>query len=299
MLALSGQGKRNDSAPGRRRLVLPRLLRRPVRMLGRLEVHLPRNAGIKGLLLLFLATGMGGVMMGQRINELVGTLTAEAGLSIQQIRLSGQSETSEIDVLRALALPEGASLVTFDLEPARQRVEALPWVGEAKLRKLYPDTLEVIVSERSAFALWRAQSDVAIIDRQGEPIVPLVDADFAGLPLLVGANANRRAAEMVDLLGAFPQFKPRVRAAVLVANRRWTLVLENGTEILLPESDPRAALRRLAKFEADNALLGRDLKGVDLRLADRVVVRLTDEALVRRKQMLEQRARAAKKGDSA
>ena len=53
-------------------------------------------------------------------------------------------------MLDRLAIGTYPSLVTFDVDAARARVEALPWVDQATLRKLYPDTLEVAIAERDA-----------------------------------------------------------------------------------------------------------------------------------------------------
>jgi cell division protein FtsQ len=291
--------KAEGAVEGGDRRVLPRFLRKPVRMLGRIEWHMPRHAGLKGLAALFLVTGIGGTVMGDHIAELAGELTAQSGLAVREVRITGQSETSELDVLQSLDLPPSASLVTLNVGAARERVQALPWVKSATLRKLYPDALEVTIGERTAFALWRDGDDVSIVDRDGGVITGYVAGRYATLPLVVGKNANKRAAELVDLIGKFPTLQPRVRAAVLVADRRWNLVLESGVEIMLPEEGAKAALDKLAILDKDKAILSRDITRVDLRLSDRVVVALTEEAMQRRKSMLEQRLKNARKGGAA
>jgi cell division protein FtsQ len=67
-----------------------------------------------------------------------------------------------------------------------------------------------------------------------------------------------------------------MRAAVFVAGRRWDLHLENGVTVKLPEKDVSAALTQLVKLSAERQLLGRDVIVVDLRLPDRVTVRLPE-----------------------
>jgi hypothetical protein len=55
----------------------------------------------------------------------------------------------------------------LDIDAARARVEALPWVKQATLTKLFPDTLDIAVVEREPFALWQYAGVVRLIDDEG------------------------------------------------------------------------------------------------------------------------------------
>ena len=46
----------------------------------------------------------------------------------------------------------------------------------------------------------------------------------------------------------------------------------------MPEENAPAAVARLARLERDARILDKDVLAVDLRMADRVVVRLTEES---------------------
>ena len=64
-----------------------------------------------------------------------------------------------------------------------------------------------------------------------------------------------------------------VKAAVRVGGRRWDLSLAGGIAVRLPEDDPSKALARLAAFEQESGVLSRDVRLLDLRMPDRVIVR--------------------------
>ena len=64
--------------------------------------------------------------------------------------------------------------------------------------------------------------------------------------------------------------------AVLVAGRRWDLHLDNGVTVKLPEKGVREALAQLVKLNSEKQLLARDVVVIDLRLPDRVTVRLPE-----------------------
>jgi len=80
------------------------------------------------------------------------------------------------------------------------------------------------------------------------------------------------------VLARYPALRDSVRASILVAERRWNLKLANGIDIRLPETKLETALDTLVALDRDKKLLTRDITAVDLRLPDRVNVRLSDTA---------------------
>ena len=85
---------------------------------------------------------------------------------------------------------------------------------------------------------------------------------------------------------------------MLVAERRWNLRLTNGLDVRLPEGDLQAAFDRLVKLDRDKKLLSRDITSIDLRLPDRVTVRLSDAAAQARDDALKANAKKKKGGDA-
>lgn len=281
-------------AEASRRIVLPRFLRRPARALRRLDRKLPRHAGLKGVFLLFAATGVAGMFAGGHGTTVLSAVTSWTGFAVENVKISGQSETSEVDVLEGLALGPFPSLLTLDLETARGRVEALPWVKHAALTKIFPDTLEVAIVEREPYALWQHDGVVSLIDDAGRAITDRFGERYAGLPMVVGRGAADRVTEFTALIEPFPEIARRVRAGVLVSAERWTVVLGNGIQLMLPAEKPDAALATVAMLQRDHAVLDREVAALDLRESGRLVVRMTEAGVKAREKMLAERAKAAK-----
>ncbi len=105
----------------------------------------------------------------------------------------GNRETSEIDVLDRLELDGWTSLVGFDAEAARERIETLPWIEVAAVRKVYPHALEVRVEERQPFAIWQQGRELSVIEKDGRVIAPYAGGKEAKLPLIIGVGAPERA----------------------------------------------------------------------------------------------------------
>ncbi len=83
-----------------------------------------------------------------------------------------------------------------------------------------------------------------------------------------------------------------------MAGRRWTLKVDNGIDVRLPEQGASAALARLARLEREHKLLDRDVIAIDLRMADRVVVRLTEEAAASRAEAMKKKPTRGKGVDT-
>ncbi|MCX7305237.1 MAG: cell division protein FtsQ/DivIB [Hyphomicrobiales bacterium] len=277
--------------------VLPRVLRRPVRFVGRLfdgEYQPPRHAGVAATAVFLASSVLYGAWLGGQIPAAAQAVTARLGFAVDQVRVSGNKETSEIDILERLDLDGWTSLVGFDAEAARERIGALPWVKVASVRKIYPDALEVRVEEREPFAIWQHGSEVAIVERNGNVIAPFDGSRHAMLPLVIGYGASQ-GAEFIDKIRRHPELASRVKGFIRVAERRWDLRLENGMTVRLPEEGEDAAIAEVLRLDREDGLLSRDIASVDLRLDDRLVIQLTPQALERRTALIADQDKAAKK----
>jgi cell division protein FtsQ len=95
--------------------------------------------------------------------------------------------------------------------------------------------------------------------------------------LVVGEDAASSAAELLEMLASDPDLASRVTAAIRVGNRRWNLRIDNTIDVLLPADDAASAWSQLARLERSSAILKREVLTIDLRLPDRLVLRVIPE----------------------
>lgn len=200
------------------------------------------------------------------------------GLSVREILVQGRQESDRAAVLAAIASQRGEPILAFDPQGARERIETLPWVRRATVERRLPDTIFVQIEERQPLALWQKDGRLALIDRDGEIIQRSALERFRDLPLIIGEGAPATAPALLALLAAEPDLQRRVTSMTRVGNRRWTLTFDNGVELHLPEQDMGRAWAKFATAERSQGLLNRDIAAVDLRLPDRLVVRLSPDA---------------------
>jgi cell division protein FtsQ len=280
------------------RFVLPRALRKPARFVTRIcsdDYRAPRFAATLATAALLSVFSLYGAFLGGHLPTAIQAITSRSGFALDEVRVFGNRETSEIDVLERLDLDGWTSLVGFDAAAAQQRIVDLDWVKMASVRKIYPDTLEVHVDERKPFAIWQHGSHLTVVERSGEVITPFSGGRHSVLPLVIGFGAAEEAAGFLERIRRFPELAARIKAYIRVAERRWDMRLENGITIKLPEKDEDAAIAEVLRLDREYGLLTRDITSVDLRIDGRLVVQMTPEAALRREVALIERKKSAKK----
>ena len=215
-----------------------------------------------------------------------------AGFPLDVVTISGQKELTEAEILEHGQLSTRKSLLFLDAAALRDRLKEMPLVKEASVRKLYPNRVVIEVVERTPHALWQHDGEVSIIARDGTVIDSVRDDRFFDLPFVSGQGANLRIAEFVTILDAAGELRGKIRAGMRVADRRWTLKMTSGVEVMLPERNPVAALATLAQLEREARILNKDILSIDMRLPGRVTAQLSEEAYAAR---LEAKARKPNK----
>jgi cell division protein FtsQ len=234
---------------------------------------------------LIVGIGAGVVLSGRSpgqgsAHDLSSTLlsaTGALGLTVDDIEVEGRTTTDTATILAALGAHAGSPILAVNPAHAKEQLEALPWVRSASIERRLPGTIYVRLVERTPLAVWQHDKKWELIDRDGT-VIPVSDLSrFANLPTVVGGDqARHSAADLIDLLSSEPDLAARVTAVILVGDRRWDLRIDNAIEVMLPEDDAAGAWTRLAKLERINRLLQRDVQTVDMRLPDRLVMRVND-----------------------
>jgi cell division protein FtsQ len=202
---------------------------------------------------------------------------ARAGFGISSIKITGQTLTSEAAILKALEIDRLTSTLNFDADAALARIETIPSVASANIRKVYPSGLAVSIVEKEPMARWRIGDKTWLVDENGSPIIA-DDGSFRTLPLVVGEGAADDATVMIRALGQYPALKEDLAALSRVGDRRWDLIFYSGLRVQLPESGVAQALAQLSQYQADYQLLDRDVNVIDLRVSGMISLKLGELA---------------------
>jgi len=194
-------------------------------------------------------------------------------MTVDLVSIEGRRRADRRAVEKALGAGRGVSILNFDLEAAKARIESMPWVAGAVVERRLPDTIHVGLTERRPIARWRSGGRTLLVDGDGVVIRTRKPERWAALPLVAGGGAPAAVGRLLEILAAQPKLAKRVASSRRLGKRRWDIVFDNGVVLMLPDTNPAAAWRRFARLEAKHRLLGRGIIAIDLRLPDRIILR--------------------------
>jgi len=186
---------------------------------------------------------------------------------------------SRSDIVNALQGRVTAGFFNVDLESIRARLENIPWVRRADLRRGWPDRLEVRIEEHVAIARWQAR-EPRLVNTHGELFAGRVKA---ALPVFSGPAGSETEIALLytsfrELLAPLELEPTRVSLSARLA---WQVGLSNGLTVQLGrDTDKDRVKDRFAKFVAAYPqtvrMLPRDPDYIDLRYPNGFALRIPD-----------------------
>ena len=203
--------------------------------------------------------------------------TAHAGFAVHSLHIEGRARTPMSEITQALGIQKNDSILALSLSDMRDRLKEIHSIREAAVDRALPDALYVRIVEREPVALWQNQGVLSLVDELGVVMHGIDIEPYRALPLIVGEGAPEHVEELMKILAASPDLSKEFASAIRVGNRRWNIRLQDNIELKLPEEGAAVALAKLAQMDKDEQLLGRDIKVIDLRVPDRVFIKLSPD----------------------
>lgn len=204
-------------------------------------------------------------------------LTSKLGFTVDDVIVEGRRRTSSADLRKAVNIDRTTNIFNLDLYDIKNKVERLPWVKTATVRRsYYPHVIQISLQEHQVKCLWQINETFHPIDEDGK----IINARYIPeepLLLIVGNGAPENINKLLAEIDTDSEIFKRVKVANFISERRWNLILddiEHGITIKLPEKDVAAAWKKLLKLNASKNILKRKLTNIDLRLKGKVIIKL-------------------------
>lgn len=198
-------------------------------------------------------------------HEWVGNKIAES-LPIRYIRTEGVFQYLSKEEIKAVVAPlASVSIFDADMQRIHAEVTKLPWVKGAVVERVWPDTIDIKVSERKAYVRW---GEDGLLTEHGELFLPNNAGQFQSLTLVEGPKLQEaKTLEIMKGVKTALEDQALEMAEFKVNSREaWEIKLKSGMEILLGRT---GQLKKLHRFLSALPALGQDkvaaMQLVDLR----------------------------------
>lgn len=201
-------------------------------------------------------------------------VTDPTRLPLKSIRITGELAHLDRDRLQHLVAEAiDGGFFSVDMHKLRAAAKQLAWVDEVSIRRVWPQTLVMDVTEQLPVARW---GDKALVNGRGEVFKPEAGELPSGLPHFIAADEDAPAV-MTFYRSASTRLSAvelKIDALVLQGRHDWRLELDNGISLLLDQSNAEAALNEfVTALPAIRDPEGRQPVRVDMRYENGFAVR--------------------------
>lgn len=203
----------------------------------------PARRNYVGVLLLVLFVS-GAVLFARNSEQINGYINKP----IRVVQMANPLQrANEGSVRAALAAHLDGGFFALDVQAIKEQLEANPWVEQAVITRIWPDTLSVAITEEIAIARW---GDKRLLNQYGESFAPERQEDDLTLPLLRGPEGMER--KVMEQYQVFSQLLSdtglRVREIELSERGSWTLRMDNDLLVSIGRSNVMDRMQRFVKF---------------------------------------------------
>ena len=203
---------------------------------------------------------------------------SDARFAIRHVQIAGAEHTARADLDAIINRYSGSNLFHLDIAKLRHEVASLQWVSRVEIEKTLPDTLRILIVERTPVALAETGQGVSYVDDRGAAFAALTPAvGDPDLPLITGAASAelpRCVAVLRQLRAQDPELYARVSEVRPMPPSGFTFFdRQLRASIYANEQDLPAKWRDFYAIAAAEHFAPGDVAYADLRFGGRVVLK--------------------------
>jgi cell division protein FtsQ len=200
--------------------------------------------------------------------------------AVKKIEVACRRDVVGRDIRSLLDSSEFGNLLLLDIKALQDRIESHRWVKEARLRKVFPSSLKVELTEREPVALLKVGEGYLMIDEEGVGLERLAAREDVDLPLLLDSSIFQdHYREKISLawrcLSALePGQRLELDALDLSVNHCVSAFLRGlTTRLILGDERFAERLTFIRSYLSELEVQNGPLEYVDLRFDDRIIFR--------------------------
>lgn len=200
-------------------------------------------------------------------------LHQEDTLPVLHVTVEGDLKQTDRQQLQQVVKPYvTGSFIDVDVAGLRLAAKQIPWVDQIQVRRVWPDTLHLIVTEHQAIARW---NDDGLVNNRGEVFYPETASFPEGLVQLHGpkGTSEMMARRLVVMQRDLNALELRIRSLQMDERRSWGMTFTNDLQLQLGRADSESRLQRFIRvFGGQLAVYREQIATIDMRYTNGLAV---------------------------
>ena len=200
-----------------------------------------------------------------------------AGMVLSEVWVTGKHNQNKNEIINAINLNIGDSILLIDLDLIRDKINQLPWVSNSSVYLQSQGILQINVLEYIPVAVYELNNINYLIDINGNRIIRIPPDDYIDLIRVIGENALQNMDEIKLIVKKLKNYNLSLNKIERIGNRRWNIYFSENFYVKLPSENPQSSLLRLEKFLSTYDVKSEKLAFIDLRLLDTLTFKFKDQ----------------------
>jgi cell division protein FtsQ len=172
-------------------------------------------------------------------------------LPILHVTVEGEfNHVDKVVLVDAVKPYTRGSFLSINVAKISEAGEALPWIRQVQVRRVWPDSLHLVVQEQVPVARWKNKT---LVNKEGGTFTSSNKKVLAALATLDGPDASqammtKRYLAMNKLL---QQHNLKIKTLVMDNRRAWSMALTNGIHIVLGRAESEQRFNRFLRVYQD------------------------------------------------
>ena len=193
---------------------------------------------------------------------------------VNHVKVEAQLQHLSQQAVRDVVLPNlEAGFFAVDSKSIKKQLLAMPWIAEASVSRIWPDTLLVSLKEQQAVARWGQNG---LLNAKGEVFGHQAWQVFDELPQLLGPSdqAKHVLQNYQSMRTIVVPLGMTIQILQLTERGSWQMQLSNGLVVVVGRADLEKRLQRfVATYDKLVAASSANIERIDLRYSHGVAVR--------------------------
>ncbi len=197
---------------------------------------------------------------------------------IAKIKIENQWQHIQENEIREVVIDYmGVGFFRFDVNELKLKLEKHPWVKEASIKRLWPESLGLKLTEYNVIARW---NESELLSQGGGVFQPRDLSNLKSLPQLFGpVNSESKVMEQYHVFNQILfSADLKLTSLKLTARGSWDLVVNDSMKIKIGRSELVERLQRFKDFY-ERQTIADDIVNVDLRYGNGIAIKRLEKNL--------------------